>query len=62
MVKIFKNYRDYISPNKTTHKKKGRGFKFGSTHPEGLDQDDDDAYIFGHGLTFNHKSFVASHK
>lgn len=61
MVKIFKNYRDYIAPNKTTHKKKCRGLKFGSTHPKGLDQEDD-AHIIGHGLVFNHKSFVASHK
>eukprot|EP00210_Caulerpa_lentillifera_P007725 g7371.t1 len=65
MVKIFKNYRDFLSHNKESLKKKTRTLALNRLQSRKINHEDrhpDDAFIFGHGLVFDHDGFVASHK
>eukprot|EP00210_Caulerpa_lentillifera_P003214 g3071.t1 len=65
MVRIFKNYRDFLTPDKETLKVKPRALGFGRHRPKPVEKKSrhpDDAFILGHGFVFNHENFVASHK
>lgn len=69
IVRIFKNYRDFLTPEKDTEQIKSRGLGFGMLRQKQQEQEKstkrchpDDAFIQGHGFVFNHENFVASHK
>lgn len=69
VVRIFKNYRDFLTQEKDKLQVKSRGLGFGMFQQKPQVQESntkrchpDDALIHGHGFVFNHENFVASHK